>query len=101
MLQLIRCCYLTRKYKGHLIECEKRVLAECFSGMERGWNLGDGMTAQLTVFLYGKVVRVENGRLYVRFAYHLKNKGDVEARGIVDCVFENGVVSEIRQQEKT
>jgi len=93
--------YLTHEYRLQLQECEERVLEECFSGMERGWTLFDGMMAILTVFLYGKVIREENGRLYLKIAYHLKDKGCVEARGIVDCVFENGVVSEIRQQEKT
>ena len=93
--------YLTRKHREELQGCEECVLSECFAGLERGWTIFDGMTAILTVFLYGKVVRVEDDRLYIKFNYHLKNKGFVEARGTVDCVSENGIVSEIRQQEKS
>lgn len=93
--------YLTQKYREELKVCEERVLAECFTGLERGRSINDGMTAILTVFLYGKVVREEDGRLYIEFCYYLKNKGFVEARGIVDCVSENGIVSEIRLEEKS
>ncbi|QDV16336.1 hypothetical protein Pan153_09630 [Gimesia panareensis] len=101
MLAFFRSIYLTRKYRSQLQECEERVLEECFAGMERGWTFLDGMTAILTVFLYGKVVREENGRLFIRFSFHLKDKGFVEAHGIVDCVYENGVVSEIRERGKS
>ena len=99
MFRFIKSLILTIRYRHVVSECHMNLKKEYFPDIKLGQSLLDGMSADISVFMFGKILRKEGERLFVKVPYSIKNKGDIEAKGEFCCVYENGVVSVTRRTE--
>jgi len=99
MFRFIKSLILTIRYRHVVSECHINLKKEYFPSIQLGQSLLDGMSTDISVFMFGKILRQEGQRLFVKVPYIIKDKGYIEAKGEFSCVYENGVVSVTNQTE--